>query len=51
MMSEKEEDIGSTETGDQESRIQDIQEYKQDKRNAMTDDAFAKQIGDHAERG
>ena len=34
MMSEKEEDIGSTETGDQESRIQDIQEYKQDKRNA-----------------
>ena len=33
-MSEKEEDIGSTETGDQESRIQDIQGCKQDKRNA-----------------
>lgn len=34
MMSKKEEDIGSTKTGDQESRIQDIQEYRQDKRNA-----------------
>ena len=33
-MSKKEEDIGSTKTGDQESRIQDIQEYRQDKRNA-----------------
>ena len=33
-MSQKEEDIGSTKTGDQESRIQDIQEYRQDKRNA-----------------
>lgn len=34
MMSKKEEDIGSTKTGDQEFRIQDIQEYRQDKRNA-----------------
>ena len=34
MMAEKEEDLGSTETGDQESRIQDIQECKQDKRYA-----------------
>lgn len=34
MMSKKEEDIGSTKTGEQESRIQDIQEYRQDKRNA-----------------
>ena len=34
MMTEMEEDLGSIETGDQESRIQDIQECKQDKRNA-----------------
>ena len=34
MMSKKEEDISSTKTGDQESQIQDIQEYRQDKRNA-----------------
>ena len=34
MMAEKEKDLGSTETGDQESRIHDIQECKQDKRNA-----------------
>ena len=33
-MSKKEEYIGSNKTGDQESRIQDIQEYRQDKRNA-----------------
>ena len=34
MMSKKEEDISSNKTGDQESQIQDIQEYRQDKRNA-----------------
>jgi len=34
MMAEKEEDVGPTGTGDQKSRIQDIQESKQDKRNA-----------------
>ena len=34
IMAEKEEDLGSTKTGDQESRIQDIQECKQDKQNA-----------------
>ena len=34
MMAEKEEHLGLTETGDQESRVQDIQECKQDKRNA-----------------
>ena len=33
-MSKKEEDISSNKTGDQESQIQDIQEYRQDKRNA-----------------
>ena len=34
MMAEKEEQLGLSETGDQESRVQDIQECKQDKRNA-----------------
>ncbi|XP_068749438.1 myosin-J heavy chain-like [Montipora capricornis] len=33
-MAEKEEDLGLSETGDQESRVQDIQECKQDNRNA-----------------
>jgi hypothetical protein len=34
MMAKKEEQLGLSETGDQESRVQDIQECKQDKRNA-----------------
>ena len=50
MMAEKEEDLGSTKTGDQESRIQDIQECKQDRRNAKRHDASAKQVGGHAEQ-